>query len=214
MNRNLSDVEQRVRRYWYIDGIGDLTGGGLFLLIGLYFSAQQYFGDQSLVGVILQSIFALVLIGGMIVGRRLINLLKIRLTYPRTGYVEYPGSQKNITRQRIFAAATALLVAMFSIVITRQIVAIDSMVAVSGVLVSVILLVKQGWSSKVQRFYVLSAVSLILGIVLSVSGLPRGYNLGAFYGLMGIAFAISGGLTLQRYLHENPLPADAERQNG
>ena len=53
---------------------------------------------------------------------------------------------------------------------------------------------------------------LILGIVLSTSGLPAGYNLGMFYGLMGIAFAISGGLTLQRYLRENPLPA--ETQNG
>jgi hypothetical protein len=212
MNNNLSDVEQRVKRYWYIDGIGELMGGGMFLLLGLYFSAQQYFGDQSLVGVILQSGFAVILIGGVFVARRLVNLLKTRLTYPRTGYVEYPTTEKNATWRRIFAAAIAMAVAMFSIVITRRIDAIDSMVAVTGVLVAVILLVKQGWSSGVSRFYILSAASLVLGIVLSVSGLPRGYNLGTFYGLMGTAFAISGGLTLRRYLQENPAPVEPQNE--
>lgn len=208
MHQNLSDVEQRVKRYWYTDGIGELMGGAMFLLLGVYFSTQQYFGDQSLVGVILQTSFALILIGGMIIGRRLINTLKTRLTYPRTGYVEYPTTEKHAMWRRIFAFAIAMGVAMFSIVITRRIDAIDSMVAVTGVLVAIILLVKQGWSWGIPRFYVLSAVSLVLGVLLSISGFPRGYNLGAFYGLMGTAFAVSGSLTLRHYLKENPLPTE------
>lgn len=212
MNDNFSDVEQRVKRYWYTDGIGELTVGGIFLLLGLYFSVQQYFGDQSLLGVILQSSFALILIGGVIIARRLINLLKIRFTYPRTGYVEYRTTGKNVIWRRIFTAAIGMTVAIFSVVITRRVDTMDSMVAVTGVLVAVILLVKQGWSSGVQRFYILSAASLVLGLVLSASDLPSGYNLGAFYGLMGTASAISGGLTLRRYLQENPMPADD--QNG
>jgi hypothetical protein len=207
MQNNLSEVEQRVKRYWYTDGIGELLGGGMFLLLGLYFSIQQYFGDQSLVGVIMQSSFAVILMGGVIVGQRMINLLKARLTYPRTGYVEYHSPEKNVTRQRVFSAAIAMTVAILSIALTRRIDVIDSMVAVTGVLVAIILLVKQGWSAKVPRFYILSVISLILGIALSVSGLPSGYNLGAFYGLMGTAFTISGGLTLGRYLQENPMPA-------
>jgi len=204
MQTHSSDIEQRIRRYWYIDGIGELIGGGMFLLLGLYFSTQQYFGDQSAVGAILQSGFAVILIGGVMIGRRLISALKTRLTYPRTGYVEYPTNEKNAMWRRIFAAASAMVVAIFSVAITRKIDAVDSMVAVTGVLVAVILLVKQGWSARVPRFYVLSAASLIFGIALSFSGLPRGYNLGAFYDLMGTAFAISGSLTLRRYLKENP----------
>ena len=204
MQTHSSDIEQRIRRYWYIDGIGELIGGGMFLLLGLYFSTQQYFGDQSAVGAILQSGFAVILIGGVMIGRRLISALKTCLTYPRTGYVEYPTNEKNAMWRRIFAAASAMVVAIFSVAITRKIDAVDSMVAVTGVLVAVILLVKQGWSARVPRFYVLSAASLIFGIALSFSGLPRGYNLGAFYGLMGTAFAITGNLTLRRYLKENP----------
>ena len=208
MQNSYSDVERRVKRYWYTDGVGELIGGGVFLLLGLYFSMQQYFGDRSLVGVLLQSGFAVILIGLVFIGRRLINFLKTRLTYPRTGYVEYPATETYAVARRVLAGVIAMAVAFGSIVIARRIDAIDSMVAVTGVLVAIILLVKQGWSSGIPRFYALSGVSFLLGAALSVSGLPRGYNLGAFYGLMGVAFLISGGLTLQHYLHENPIPVE------
>jgi len=42
MKDNFSEVERRIKRYWYIDGIGELMGGGMLLLLGLYFSAMQY----------------------------------------------------------------------------------------------------------------------------------------------------------------------------
>jgi hypothetical protein len=212
MQTNLSNVEQRVKRYWYTDGIGEIIGGGLFLLLGGYFSIQQYFGDQSTVGVILQSSLIVILIGAVIVGRRLINAWKTRLTYPRTGYVDYSTPEKNVRWRRVFSITLAMAVGIFLIAITRNINTIDSMVAVTGVLVAFILLVKQGWSFGVVRFYILSAASLILGMILSVSGLPKGYNLGLFYSLIGIAFAISGGVTLWKYLKENPMPA--EESNG
>ena len=208
MNNNLSDIEQRVKRYWFTDGIGELMGGGLFLLLGVYFAAQQYFGDHSLVGGILQSGFIILVIGGAFTGRWAIHQVKARVTYPRTGYVEYRVRDKNNMRRRIFVFAVAMGVAMSGIFIARSITVIDSMVAWTGLLVSVILLFNQGWAYGVSRFSALSAVALILGIVLSVSGFARGYNLGLFYGLMGITFAISGGLTLRRYLHENPLPVE------
>lgn len=214
MQSNFSEVERRVKRYWYTDGIGELIGGGMFILLGLYFSLQQYFGDHSLVGLILESSLVVFMIVAIFFGRRLINVLKARVTYPRTGYVEYQTIDKNKFWRRFLIMAIAMAIAMFVVVISRSVNAIDSTVALTGALVAVILLVKQGWSSSMPRFYVLSAVSLILGIALSISGLPRGYNLTAFYGFMGIAFVISGGLTLRRYLRENPLPLNVEHQNG
>ena len=41
MINNRSDVEKRVKRYWYTDGIGELAGGGMIFLIGLYFAGQE-----------------------------------------------------------------------------------------------------------------------------------------------------------------------------
>src|SRR5512138_856027 len=125
MNNNFSDVEQRVKRYWYTDGIGELIGGGMFLLLGLYFSLQQYFGDRSLVGALLQSGLVLFLIVAIFFGRRLINALKARLTYPRTGYVEYQAIEKNKFWQRVLTMAIAMAIAMFMVVISRRVSAID-----------------------------------------------------------------------------------------
>ncbi len=208
MKDNLSDVEQRVKRYWYVDGFGELVGGGgMCLILAIYFSAQQYFGDDSLIGTLLQVSLFFVLVGGMFFVRRLINVAKLRVTYPRTGYVEYsqPGNKRWMV---VLSAVVGMVMAMSFIFIVRQFSRIDAMVAVSGVVMGIILFVKQVWTVKVKRFYILSAAAVLYGVVLSVSGFPRGYNLGLLYALMGLSFAISGGLTLKRYLNENPLPTE------
>ena len=206
MKDETSQIEQRIKRYWYRDGIGEMMGGVMFLVLAGYFSLQQYLGDESFIGGILQAGLVLLLIGGVYVGRRVVNSAKARITYPRTGYVEYRTNSVNAVLMRILAAFTAMTVASMSVFVARKFDSIDAMVAVTGVLVAVILMVKQGWGSGLGRFYFLSAASLVFGGILSVSGFARGYNLGLFYALMGIAFLISGGLILKRYLNENPLP--------
>lgn len=209
MKDNVSDVEQRVKRYWYVDGFGELVGGGgMCLILAVYFSAQQYLGDDSLISGLLQASLVLVLLGGMFLVRRLISAAKLRVTYPRTGYVEYRASEKNRLVTGILSGVVGMIMAMTFIFIVRQFNQIDAMVAVSGVVMGIILLVKQVWTVKVKRFYILSAMALIYGAVLSVSGFPRGYNLGLFYALMSLSFVISGGLTLKKYLDENPLQTD------
>jgi hypothetical protein len=209
MKDNFSDVQQRVKRYWYVDGFGELVGGGgMCLILALYFSAQQYFGEDSLISGLLQASLVLVLLGGMFVVRRFINVMKLRVTYPRTGYVEYHVSEKNRWVTGLLSAGAAMLMAMTLVFIVRQFNKIDALVAVSGVVFGIVLLVKQVWTVKVKRFYILSVAALLYGIVLSVSGFPRGYNLGLFYALMSLSFAISGGLTLKSYLDENPLQTE------
>jgi hypothetical protein len=208
MKDNFSDVGQRVKRYWYVDGFGELVGGGgMCLILAIYFVAGQYFGSDSLVGGLLQASLVLVLLGGFYLVRRLINAAKARVTYPRTGYVEY-AEPKNKFVSSLLSAVVGMLLAMTFVFIVRRFNTIDAMVAVSGVAMGIILLVKQVWTARVKRFYILSAAALIYGAVLSVSGLPNGYNLGLFYALMSLSFAISGGLTLKKYLDENPLQTE------
>lgn len=208
MKDNTSDVEQRVRRYWYVDGFGELVGGGgMCLILAVYFAALQYFGEESWLGGLLNATMAIVLIGGVFLMRRLIDMAKARVTYPRTGYVEYAEPRNKIVMSAL-AAVAGMLIAMAFVFIVRQFDRIDAMVGISGLVVGMILFVKQVWTAKVRRFYLLSALAVTYGTVLAISGLPRGYNLGLFYGLMSISFAISGGLTLKRYLDENPLQAE------
>ena len=210
MEKNLSDVEQRVQRYWYTDGIGELIGGGMFVLLGIYFALQEFLGQNSMVGGILQASLVLLMIGGTFVSRRLVNTLKTRLTYPRTGYVEYQVDERGTRGRRILAVILAFVVSGLTIAFARLFQFFDSIVAVTGVIVALILVVLRAKSSGLARFYILGAASLVLGFALSLSGLPNGYSLGLFYGLMGVCSLISGGLTLRRYLKENPLPAETE----
>ena len=206
MKDNFSEVEQRVKRYWYVDGFGELVGGGgMCLILAIYFAAGQYLGEDSLVGGLLQASMALVLIGGFFLVRRLINAAKLQVTYPRTGYVEYQTGQGNRFLAGVLSAVVGVVMAMLFVFIVRQINRIDAMVAISGAVMGLIIFVKQILTVKVRRFYILSLAALTYGVALSVSGLPRGYNLGLFYALMSVSFAISGGLTLKKYLDENPL---------
>ena len=214
MQSNLSDVEQRVRRYWFTDGLGELIGGGMFILLGIYFGLQEYLGQNSMLGGILQVSLVLVLVGGMYISRRLINALKVRFTYPRTGYVEYQVDEHNMRSRRIWVALLAFVISALTMVFVNLFQFFDAIVAVTGVAVGLILITLRAKASGLRRFYVLGAVSIVLGLALSISRLPDGYSLGFFYGLMGLSFLLSGGLTLQRYLAENPLPGEAQGRNG
>ncbi|MBK7453585.1 MAG: hypothetical protein IPJ46_07660 [Anaerolineales bacterium] len=69
MKDETSQIEQRIKRYWYRDGIGEMMGGVMFLVLAGYFSLQQYLGDESFIGGILQAGLVLLLIGGVYVGR-------------------------------------------------------------------------------------------------------------------------------------------------
>jgi hypothetical protein len=203
MNDNFSNVEQRVMRYWYSDGIGELIGGMMFILLGFYFAAQEL---NSFVSALLQSSLLLLMVGGSFISRRLVNALKTRLTYPRTGYVEYQVNENQMKWRRIWVIALAFAISALSMVFIKTVQIIDSMVAVTGVAVGLILIFLRAKAAGLMRFYLLGGISLVLGLALSVSGLPNGYSLGLFYGLMGVSFLLTGGITLGRYLHQNPLP--------
>ena len=110
MQTNFSDVEQRVKRYWFSDGIAELSGGVMFLLLGIYFALQQFLGQDSTVGGLLQASLVLMMIGGAYISRRMVNSLKTRITYPRTGYVEYQTDPKAARSRPILVMLLAFAV--------------------------------------------------------------------------------------------------------
>jgi len=209
-NNDMKQVEKRVRRYWYTDGIAELASGGMFLLLGLYFGVLGYFEEGSLVSVILQVSMLLVFVGGAFAVRWLVNTLKSRLTYPRTGYVEYRVKDSDTRKRRWVIVVSAMVISAVSGVLVNYIRVLDSMVFITGLLVGVIFIALRGKSSGLKRFYVLGGLAIVSGIALSYSGLPQVYTLTLFYGLLGIAILISGGLVLRRYLAENPPQSEME----
>jgi len=211
MKDNLVYVEQRVKRYWFKDGIGELAGGGLFVVLGLYFAGHEWLPPNSLARTLLDSSLILILIGGMFVTRWSINFLKTRLTYPRTGYVEYFPSQKNTPSRRILTAVIAMSVSLSLVLFGRFVGSFNWIPGFTGLVAGVIFIMTQARGGE-GRFYILGGLSIILGLALSFSSLSESYSLGLFYGLIGMAAMISGGLTLARYLRENLMPAEGNNE--
>ena len=114
-NNDIAKVEQRIRRYWYSDGISEITGGLMFLILGGYFGAQDFLEKGSLVRIILQSSLMLVMLAAILSSRWLVNTLKEKLTYPRTGYVAYRVDKQKSRRWRIVVAVVAALIVALSI---------------------------------------------------------------------------------------------------
>ena len=210
---------ERVKRYWFSDGIGELIGGGLLMLLGIYFVLQQFLErfltGNSITTLILQNgFFLLVFIGGWLIAQQLINFLNDLPTYPRTGYVEYQTNKEhNPKRKWILGAALALVSgvsAALIVMLAHLLQFFDALVALTGLMGAFVFMILRTRSFGLTRFYVLAGVSIVLGLVLSVSGLSISYNTGLFYGLMGICVSISGGWTLRRYLQHNPTPVEGE----
>lgn len=211
--QQIDQVQQRVRRYQYEDGIAELTTGGFFVLLGAYFGLQGYLAQDSTIGAILQVSMVLVLVLGIYAVRRVVSSLKSRITYPRTGFVEYRAQPKS-TLQRYGAAILAALVGAGLMILYRTVQGLDSVVLATGVIAGFILIVLPARATGMKRFYLLGALSLVLGFVLSLSGLPQAYNLALFYGLLGVAMMISGGWTLRNYLKVSPVAAEGRNEHG
>lgn len=204
----LSQIERRVKSYWYTDGLGELIGGALFILLGIFFFLQSFFGKDSILTNWLQASLAVLVISGVFASRWVINHLKIRLTYPRTGFVEYRVDQQDLGRRRIVVITLGGAAAVVFVALAKLIGSTNWIPAATGLIVAFFLFIIQGRAAGLQRFNILGAVSIAVGISLSFSGLSEGYALGSYYGLLGLAFVISGGIVLRHYLQDNPFPVD------
>jgi len=208
MQNNLSQVEQRVKQYWFKDGLGELAGGGMILLVGLYFAGQEWLTEGSIGRTLLQSSLALLLVGGAVATRWLVNVMKTRLTYPRTGYVEYQPGVKNTPSRRIFTAGIAISVSALMVFFGRFSGSFNWLPGFTGLVFGAAFILLRARSNGIGRFYVLGTFCVIWGAALSFTNLPMGYSLGLFYGVTGIASILSGGITLLRYLRDNPFSGE------
>jgi hypothetical protein len=202
MTPDIQHIEQRTKRYWYIDGIAEIVMGGLSLILGAYFLLQVLLPEESLAAQLLTAGMALVVIGLVFLGRRIIAFTKERLTYPRTGYVSYKQPPAS---RRWIAAAAALVVASLAVLLSAKAPPVVAWVPlISGLLIGAAL-VYFSYKVSLGRIFILAILSLLLGLVLGFSGLEDILALAIYYALMGLALSVSGGLALSHNLRQNRL---------
>jgi hypothetical protein len=192
---DLNEIARRPEKYWSADGLPELVMGGLWMV----------WGSAWLVGERLPSAYRmfvpLLLVISGLMAVWVIKRLKARLTFPRTGYVEW---KEPSGRMRLAGAVLAMVVgAVLAAVVFRG----DAGLAgrASLVLGGVLALAFLGAAARQRapHLLALAAVAIALGLILdSVVGGWSAAN-GLFIAL-GAATSLAGWLRLARFRATHP----------
>jgi hypothetical protein len=204
MNDNLEKPQLHAIQYQFADGIGELCVGFLFILVAVITYLQE-----TMPGSLMNRIFGiasvLLVCGAAFGGRWIIQRIKERITYPRTGYVANKSSWKNKGDIVIGLIMMAVLICFVVFTTVTDTKLADWGPVVCGLFMGT-LFVRAGYRLSLPRLYLLAFLGLLIGAGLVISGLSPALSLPLFFGLNGLILFISGSITLWRYLRNNRLP--------
>ncbi len=205
MKDDLEKSKQRAFRYWYVDGLAEISMGLIFLVLGGYFWLQTRLASSSWISQLLIVFLMLFILGCGYFSRKAIVAIKDRLTYPRTGYVAYPPFPR---KHRLLAAVLAAGIAAFTVLVIRQLPGSTLWVPAITSLIFAIVMLVIGLRLGLARFYLQGFFSLVLGGGLSLAGIGDIYGLSIFYTGSGAALLLAGVLVLMAYLRHSVPPRE------
>jgi hypothetical protein len=195
-----TDIQRRLRRYWFEDGLAELGIGGLFLVVGLAFVVGSLTSNSTARAAAVVALLAVVGIG-TIASRFLIRAVKERVTYPRTGYVEY---RRSGSRSR-YVAAVGIIALISASAVAAQAGAVDRTLALQSLTLAAVLGVP-AYRFGLFRFYALAGAAVAAGAIAWIAALDEEAGSALIYGGVGLALVGSGGWTLRGYLHRSRGP--------
>lgn len=207
MNLDYEAIRKHTQQYWYIDGISELGGGVTLFLVGAFYLALELLPPSPLRAV-LTGFFQPVIILALIFGTRYaVRKLKEKITYPRSGYVQY---RERTSKRRWFVAVVSGAVAALTtigITLVSDWVSVAVIPVICGFFIS-LLEFYIGSMIGVARFYWLAAIPLITGISLSLIGVSDQMAIAVLLGITGLIWMVSGIFVLVAYLKRYPLPVE------
>lgn len=194
-----TEISRRTRRYWMVDGLAEIMMGCVMLLL----SAAQLLALSvpAAIGGFARFLFPMVVLAIIPFQRRIINAVKTRITYPRTGYVEYPEPKR--WHQLLgailgFCIGAGLTLLLFYGQLSVSVSWLPLITGCSLALAMTYLAFYFG----MPRFYGLALFAVVAGILLwylHIDGFVAGSVVSA---LVSLWLLIAGGITLRRYLQQ------------
>ncbi len=203
MTKQADQVVKETYRYFYVDGLVETAVGLLFVGVGGMLLAWMALSTGSWLHVLAALALPLLTFGGGLIIKRVVQNLKERITYPRTGYVAYRDGQPGGGRWLIVGAALGLALLLFVVPAW-----LNKMPAVIGALLLVIL-VYMGYRVSLWRFYLFGAAALVLGVALA--WLLADELLGAALTFIGVGavMTVAGTAVFLNYLRRHPQADEA-----
>lgn len=203
----------RAYAHWIEDGIVEIGLGGLFAVVGAYRalihvvgSNSPYYGWLSLGLLVVMLGYA----GGI---GRAVKALKIRVAYPRTGYVNFKPQKRNYKRTIALFFFAGVLGTLIGILVTQP--------GERGIGSFIPIIMGACWAAffvyvarriDVQRFYYLAAFSVGVGILIGLLGVGIVFGISFYYLGIGLAQIVSGSVALVLYLQRHR-PVDLNGAN-
>lgn len=211
MPDDLKKSQLRAIQYQYADGMYEFDTGFNYIIMTAYLYATSFL-DPHYSSTIFELLFVGVCILIFIEGHMLIDLLirklKDHVTYPRTGYVSYPKKAGSSWQENMLGLITFATVVMVVIIFLSKFPGAAKWIpALIGLIIALRVCIST-FRARLARFYLLGAISVLGGIVLSLG--PIGWEQGVILCLavMSLIFVISGSLTFWTYLRRTHPPED------
>ena len=205
MKSEIDTVIQRTQRYWYVDGLGEIAVGLLLLFFGLSFALFDLVQNETLsMALAVGQPFVFLLLWWL--GGKAVRYFKERLTYPRTGYVALPRKKKPLSRlilAALIAAVVGGLVGLLQAVSSNSQLVMP--VAVALLLAFSVALIARRFG--LLRFYLLAGYTFLLGLLAVLLPLSETQQNVFIFSMFGLGWAVSGAVTLARYLGSTQPPA-------
>lgn len=203
MTDPLLDARIRVARYWHADGLAEAAIGLQVLIVPLFMYGLAHTAPGTAGRTAIVLAFVAGLPSAQLLSGRIIQAIRRRTTYPRTGFVTYRADQ----RPRAAAAGLALaLILLPAVLILRNLTTnwVVWLFAFQGLLPGA-LLMYFGHLTRLIRLQVLGACFAALGTAVAIAapGLEQGMTI--FWSAIGALFLFSGGVTYWHYVRRHPL---------
>jgi MFS family permease len=199
MNTGIRKTQQRARQYWFIDGLAELAAGTIALFLAAGYWATQFapLSHWSLL------IFLLAGLGIAFGIRLVIQKIKERQTYPRTGYA---APLKGWENKRVVMAVVVfvILLIVVQILLNQQgNLSLQWSPAISGFIFT-FMFGLAAYQTGLNRFYLLAAFDALIGIGLAIAGLGYMPGVSILSMLTGLWLLSAGSWVRWNYLRQNP----------
>ncbi|MFB3852394.1 MAG: hypothetical protein ACE148_01075 [Vicinamibacterales bacterium] len=191
-------IERRTRRYWFEDGISEIGIGTVFVVLAMYFVAENSLsvGRAGPFFPLLLPVLVVVLALSI---ARIVRAAKDRYVHPRTGYLSFP---KPSNRRRL---ATAVIAATVSSAITLVLARLPEgapwIPAGQGLLFAAAFWYI-GNRADLIRFPLQGAAAAALGLALSWWRVPDLWAAAILFGATGVSVTFFGAVAFVRYLRK------------
>jgi hypothetical protein len=206
----IDEYAKRTMRYWYVDGLSEIAGGGVVLLLALVFLIGSLMEPGPTTDLFLTLGQPAIVLVGAISARRAVRHLKETVTYPRTGYVVYrqPQGRRGIKLIAMTIGIASAFAMLFGIL--QNWIQPRWIPGISGAIIA-LLLAYLAYENGIRRFYGMGLYTFFLGLLVVTLSLADIYSTPLFFGGFGLGWIVSGAVTLRHYLRTTQ-PASGDEQ--